>query len=120
LVIDRGKRILGTLAEELSQAATKRLERLGVEVRHGVGVDSIDADGVTVAGERILSISAFSHWPAGEGVTPEAVCERNRISPFRALPMFSSSVIWHHSIRGATPYRESPRLRSNRAGMPAG
>ena len=53
MVIDRGKRILGTFAEELSEAAMKRLERLGVEVRHGVGVDGIDADGVTVAGERI-------------------------------------------------------------------
>jgi hypothetical protein len=39
----------------LSQAATKRLEHLDVEVRLGVGVDGIDADAVTVAGERILS-----------------------------------------------------------------
>jgi NADH:ubiquinone reductase (H+-translocating) len=53
MVIDQGKRILGTFAEQLSQVPTKRLEHLGVEVRLGVGVDGIAADGVTVAGERI-------------------------------------------------------------------
>src|SRR5579862_3187988 len=47
VIVERGKRILGTFAEELSAAAMKRLERLGVEVRLGVGVDGIDADGVT-------------------------------------------------------------------------
>src|SRR5271168_3967206 len=41
MIIDRGKRILGTFAEDLSQAAMKRLERLGVEVRLGAGVDGI-------------------------------------------------------------------------------
>jgi NADH dehydrogenase len=66
MIIDRGKRILGTFAEELSQAAMKRLEHLGVEVRLGVGVDSIDADGATVAGERIPSKVVI--WTAG--VTP--------------------------------------------------
>jgi NADH:ubiquinone reductase (H+-translocating) len=68
IVIDRGKRILGTFAEEISEAAKKRLERLGVEVRLGVGVDSIDADGVTVAGERILSKVVI--WTAGVAPSP--------------------------------------------------
>src|SRR5580693_2280523 len=68
VVIDRGKRILGTFAEEISEAAKKRLERLGVEVRLGVGVDSIDADGVTVAGERILSKVVI--WTAGVAPSP--------------------------------------------------
>jgi NADH:ubiquinone reductase (H+-translocating) len=66
MVIDRGNRILGTFAEELSHAATKRLEHLGVEVRLGVAVDGIDADGVTVAGQRILTKVVI--WTAG--VTP--------------------------------------------------
>src|SRR5580698_1739381 len=68
MVIDRGKRILGTFAEELSQAAMKRLEHLGVEVRLGVGVDGIDGDGVTVAGERILSKVVI--WTAGVAPSP--------------------------------------------------
>src|SRR6204780_1843172 len=68
MIIDRGKRILGTFAEELSEAAMKRLEHLGVEVRLGVGVDGIDADGVTVAGERILSKVVI--WTAGVAPSP--------------------------------------------------
>ena len=68
MVIDRGKRILASFDEELSQAAMKRLERLGVEVRLGVGVDGIDADGVTVAGERILSKVVI--WTAGVAPSP--------------------------------------------------
>jgi NADH dehydrogenase len=63
MVIDRGKRVLGTFAEDLSDAAMKRLRHLGVEVRLGVGVDDIDANGVTVAGERILSKVVI--WTAG-------------------------------------------------------
>jgi NADH:quinone reductase (non-electrogenic) len=68
MVIDRGKRILGTFSEELSQAAMKRLEHLGVEVRLGVGVDGVDAGGVTVAGERILSKAVI--WTAGVAPSP--------------------------------------------------
>jgi NADH dehydrogenase len=68
MVIDRGKRILGTFAEEISEAAKKRLEHLGVEVRLGVGVDGIDADGVTVAGEKILSKVVI--WTAGVAPSP--------------------------------------------------
>jgi NADH dehydrogenase len=39
----------------LSQAAKRRLENLGVEVRLGQSVDHIDDDGVVVGGERIAS-----------------------------------------------------------------
>jgi len=64
VLIDMGKRVLGT--ESLSEAARKRLEKLGVEVRLGQGVDRIDAEGVIVAGERIASCTVI--WTAG--VTP--------------------------------------------------
>ena len=46
-------KVLGPYAETLSQAAKRRLETLGVEVRLGHGVDRIDEEGVVVAGERI-------------------------------------------------------------------
>src|SRR2546429_453076 len=39
VLVDAGKRVLGTFADDLSQAAQERLERLGVEVRLGHGVD---------------------------------------------------------------------------------
>jgi NADH dehydrogenase FAD-containing subunit len=66
VLIDAGPRVLGTFPEDLSNAAKQRLERLGVEVRLGHAVDQIDADGVVVAGDRIVSKTVI--WTAG--VTP--------------------------------------------------
>src|SRR5262245_30823815 len=66
VLVDRGERVLGSFAEELSNAAKQRLERLGVEVRLGHGCDQIDEDGVIVAGERTASRTVI--WTAG--VTP--------------------------------------------------
>jgi NADH:ubiquinone reductase (H+-translocating) len=42
VLIDRGTRLLGTFAESLSQAATRRLQNLGIEVRLSQAVDRID------------------------------------------------------------------------------
>jgi len=44
ILVDRGTRVLGTFADDLSRAAKERLEKLGVEVRLGQGVDQIDAN----------------------------------------------------------------------------
>jgi NADH:ubiquinone reductase (H+-translocating) len=90
MVIDRGKRILGTFSEEISEAAKKRLERLGVEVRLGVGVDNIDADGVAVAGERIPSKVVI--WTAGVAPSPAAKwlnAETDRAGRVRVQPDLS-------------------------------
>src|SRR5215831_8209922 len=66
VLVDRGKRVLATFWEELSEAAKRRLEELGVEVRLGQGVDRVDEEGVIAAGERIASKTVI--WTAG--VTP--------------------------------------------------
>jgi len=55
VLVEMAPRVLGTFASELSEAAKRRLENLGVEVRLGHSVDRIDADGVVVGGERIAS-----------------------------------------------------------------
>jgi NADH:ubiquinone reductase (H+-translocating) len=68
VLVDMASRVLGTFLEELSQAAKRRLEKLGVEVRLGHGVDQIDADGVVVAGERIASKTVI--WTAGVAPSP--------------------------------------------------
>lgn len=70
VLIDRGTRPLAAFAPSLSEAARQRLERLGVEVRLGQGVDLIDEDGVVVAGERILSRTVI--WTAGVTPSPAA------------------------------------------------
>jgi NADH dehydrogenase FAD-containing subunit len=68
VLIDAAARPLGTFAPELSEATLKRLTRLGVEVRLGKGVDSIDGQGVIVAGERIASKTVI--WAAGVAPSP--------------------------------------------------
>ncbi len=68
VLVDRGSRVLGTFAEELSAAAKGRLETLGVEVRLAQGVDKVDEDGVVVAGERIASKTVI--WAAGVAPSP--------------------------------------------------
>jgi NADH dehydrogenase FAD-containing subunit len=66
VLVDRGHRVLGTFSENISEAAKRRLEELGVEVRLGQGVDRIDEEGVVASGERIRSKTVI--WTAG--VTP--------------------------------------------------
>ena len=68
VLVDMSSRVLGPFSEHLSQAAKKRLEDLGVEVRLGHGVDQIDADGVVAAGERIASKTVI--WTAGVAPSP--------------------------------------------------
>jgi NADH dehydrogenase len=68
VLLDMASRVLGPFAEELSIAAHRRLEELGVEVRLGHGADQIDATGVIVAGERIASKTVI--WTAGVAPSP--------------------------------------------------
>src|SRR5712664_3226646 len=68
VLVDMAPRVLGTFSEDLSEAAKKQLEKLGVEVRLGQSVDQIDSDGIAVAGERILSKTVI--WTAGVAPSP--------------------------------------------------
>ena len=68
VLVDAGSRVLGSFSEDLSRAAKDRLQKLGVEVRLGRGVDHIDGEGVMVAGERILSKTVI--WTAGVAPSP--------------------------------------------------
>jgi NADH dehydrogenase len=68
LLVDMAPRVLPTFSEDLSTAAKERLQKLGVEVRLGHSVDLIDADGINVAGERIVSKTVI--WTAGVAPSP--------------------------------------------------
>jgi NADH:ubiquinone reductase (H+-translocating) len=68
VLVDRAPRVLSTFSEDLSDAAKQRLERLGVEVRLGESVNRIDADGVVLAGERIVGKTVI--WTAGVAPSP--------------------------------------------------
>jgi NADH dehydrogenase FAD-containing subunit len=92
ILLDMAPRVLGSFSESISQTAKTRLEKLGVEVRLGHGVDRIDADGVIVAGERILSKTVI--WTAGVAPSPagkwlDAVTDRAgrvRVQPDLSVP----------------------------------
>jgi NADH:ubiquinone reductase (H+-translocating) len=68
VLVDMAPRVLPTFSEDLSEAAKRRLEELGVEVRLGHSVDQIDDDGIVVAGERIASKTVI--WTAGVAPSP--------------------------------------------------
>ena len=68
VLIDMAPKVLTPFSESLSQAAKRRLENLGVEVRLGHSVQQIDDDGVVVGGERIASKTVI--WTAGVAPSP--------------------------------------------------
>jgi NADH dehydrogenase FAD-containing subunit len=68
VLVDKSNRVLAGFSEDLSRAARKRLEKLGVEVRLDCSVDQIDEEGVIVAGERIWSKTVI--WTAGVAPSP--------------------------------------------------
>ncbi len=68
VLLEGGPRILPAMPPSLSARAQRDLERLGVEVRTGTTVTSIDAEGVSIGAERIRSESVF--WAAGNAASP--------------------------------------------------
>jgi NADH dehydrogenase FAD-containing subunit len=70
VLVDQAPRVLGSFSEELSSAARKHLEKLGVEVLSGCSVEKVDATGVIAGGERIVSNSVI--WTAGVTPSPAA------------------------------------------------
>jgi len=70
VLVDQSPRVLGSFSEELSSAARKHLEDLGVEVLTGRSVEKVDATGVIVGGERIVSNTVI--WTAGVAPSPAA------------------------------------------------
>ena len=70
VLIDQSPRVLGSFSEDLSSAAKRRLEKLGVEVHSGRAVEQIDSAGVIVGGKRIASNTVI--WTAGVAPSPAA------------------------------------------------
>jgi NADH dehydrogenase FAD-containing subunit len=68
ILVDMGKRPLGTFAESLSEAARIRLLQLGIDVRLEKAVQAIDAEGAVVGDERIPSKTVI--WTAGVAPSP--------------------------------------------------
>ncbi len=70
VLVEAGARVLGAFPEDLSEAARRSLQKLGVEVRLGKAVIAIDEAGVTLVGDRIESRCVI--WAAGVHASPAA------------------------------------------------
>lgn len=68
LLLEAGPRILSAMPESLSDSARRQLERIGVDVRTGVPVGNIDAEGVQLGDERIATRTVL--WAAGVAASP--------------------------------------------------
>jgi NADH dehydrogenase len=63
VLVEAGPTILSTFPEKLRHAARESLRRLGVEIREGTAVTSVDRHGVVAGGERLDAGTVL--WAAG-------------------------------------------------------
>jgi NADH dehydrogenase FAD-containing subunit len=68
VLLDAAPKVLGVFSPSLSEAAKKRLENLGIEVRLCHAVEKVDETGVIAGGERIASKTVI--WTAGVAPSP--------------------------------------------------
>jgi NADH dehydrogenase len=80
VVIERAPRLLTTFSERLAASAAQQLGELGVEIRTGVEVTSIDAQGVHLGAETIPATTVV--WTAG--VRPSPLGARLGVTPDKA------------------------------------
>jgi NADH dehydrogenase len=91
VLLEGGPSVLPPFAEPLRDAARRSLERLGVEVRTGSVVTSVDEDGVTIGTERISAGTVL--WAAGVAASPIArslgvpLDRAGRVTPERTLAL---------------------------------
>ena len=81
ILVEASPRVLGAYTEDLSAAARRQLETLGVAVWTGVQVTGIDADGVWIGPERIHARTVL--WAAGVAASPLAQNARRPARPRR-------------------------------------
>jgi NADH dehydrogenase len=70
VLVEGASRVLPTYPETLSEKARRQLVRLGVEVRTGEHVSSIDDGGVDISGARLAARTVI--WAAGVAASPVA------------------------------------------------
>ncbi|HEY1929249.1 MAG TPA: NAD(P)/FAD-dependent oxidoreductase [Caulobacteraceae bacterium] len=68
VLLDAADRVLPTFGEALSGKVARRLAELGVDVRTGVKVETVDEQGVVAGGVRIPSATVL--WTAGVAASP--------------------------------------------------
>ncbi len=90
ILIDAAPRVLMPYPEKLARKAQAKLEQLGVEIRLGHPVESVDAEGVVVNGQRLRSRCVI--WAAGVRASPAGVwlgAEADRAGRVKVKPDLS-------------------------------
>jgi NADH dehydrogenase len=70
ILVENAARVLPTYPEELSRAAAKQLQRLGVDVRTHTRMTGVDGEGVLLEADRIPARTVL--WAAGVAASPLA------------------------------------------------
>ncbi len=71
ILVEAEPRLLGAFPASLAEKAKQKLQRLGVEVRTGVAVKDVDAEGVLIGDERVPAKTVI--WAAGVKASPAGV-----------------------------------------------
>jgi NADH dehydrogenase len=90
LLVEAGPRLLATFPDDLSAAAFKSLQRLGVDVRLNARVSECDTDGVQIGDERVSAATII--WAAGVQASPAATwlgVEADRAGRVKVAPDYS-------------------------------
>jgi NADH dehydrogenase len=90
VLVEAAPRVLTAFSEAMSERARQDLVEMGVEVRTNAKVEAIDADGVTIAGQRLQAHTVF--WAAGVQAEPLAIVpapERDRAARLKVNNDFS-------------------------------
>jgi NADH dehydrogenase len=93
VLVEAGDRVLPTFGGGLPRKARRRLERKGVEVRTGTGVEAVTADrvrfgdGSELAAGTVIWAAGVRAAPLADALgTPQARAARVRVQPTLALP----------------------------------
>lgn len=92
LLVEAGPRVLAAFPEELSAYAHQALAKLGVEVRLDATVTDVDAQGVSIGGQRVpvgtvIWAAGVQASPAAQWLRAEADCAgRVKVEPDLSVP----------------------------------
>ena len=107
VLVEGAPRILMSFSESLARRAHEELARRGVEIKTGVRVEHVDADGVVIAGQRIASRCVL--WTAGVAPSPAGKwlgAETDHAGRVRVRPDLSVSGRPEVFVVGDTAYLE--------------
>ena len=113
VLVDHGPRILGQAPESLARFATRTLDRRGIEIASGTGLDSVDGDGAVLSDGRRIDAETVV-WTAGVAANPLVAQlgvpfdERGRVEVDETLRVVGVPGVWALGDCAAVPNAATP------------